>query len=129
MDENEKKAGKAMMAKLMLHMLKHSSANVPQPLPMIEEKATQRLSTDGMISWKLMLKEWEKISKDDKKTIAKLLMLNSHDLVEMFDVEKELLDEHKATMDYVHDHPEYAKPEEEIKASMLKSNFEDLFGD
>ena len=129
MDENEKKAGKAMMAKLMLHMLKHSSANVPQPLPMIEEKAAQRLSTDGIISWKLILKEWEKISKDDKKTIAKLLMLNSHDLVEMFDVEKELLDEHKATMDYVHDHPEYAKPEEEIKASMLKSSFEDLFGD
>ena len=129
MDENEKKAGRAMMAKLMLHMLKHSSANVPQPLPLIEEKAAQRLSTDGIISWKIMLKEWEKISKDDKKTIAKLLMLNSHDLVEMFDVEKELLDEHKATMDYVHDHPEYAKPEEEIKASMLKSSFEDLFGD
>ena len=129
MDENEKKAGRAMMAKLMMHMLKHSSANVPQPLPMIEGKAKERLSTDGMISWKLILKEWEKISKDDKKTIAKLLMLNSHDLVEMFDVEKELLDEHKGTMDYVHDHPEFAKPEEEIKASMLTSSFEDLFGD
>jgi hypothetical protein len=129
MDENEKKAGKAMMAKLMLHMLKHSSANVPQPLPMIEGKAKQRLSTDGLISWKIMLKEWEKISKDDKKTIAKLLLLNSHDLVETFDVEKELLEEHKGTMDYVHDHPEYGKSEEEIKASMLTSSFEDLFGD
>jgi len=129
MDENEKKAGKAMMAKLMLHMLKHSSANVPQPLPMIEEKASARLSTDGLISWKIILKEWEKISKGDKKTIAKLLLLNSHDLVETFDVEKELLDEHKATMDYVHQHPEYGKPEEEIKASMLTDSLDDLFND
>lgn len=128
MDENEKKAGKAMMAKLMLHMLKHSSSNVPQPLPMIEEKARERLSTDGLISFKIMLKEWERISKGDKKTIAKLLMLNSHDLVEMFDVEKELLEEHKGTMDYVHDHPEYARSEEEIKAMSLTESFEDLFG-
>jgi hypothetical protein len=126
MDENEKKAGRAMMAKLMLHMLKHSSANVPQPLPLIEEKAKQRLSTDGLISWKLLLKEWEKISKDDKKTIAKLLMLNSFDLVETFEVEKELLDEHKATADYVNQHPEWGKSKEEIQAAMLTDSFEDL---
>ena len=126
MDENEKKAGKAMLAKLMLHMLKHSSSNVPQPLPMIEEKAKKRLATDGLISFKIMLKEWEKISSGDKKIIAKLLMLNSHDLVEMFDVEKELLEEHKETMDYVHQHPEYGKPEEEIKASMLTDSLDDL---
>lgn len=126
MDENEKKAGKAMLAKLMLHMLKHSSSNVPQPLPMIEEKAKKRLATDGLISFKIMLKEWEKVSNGDKKIIAKLLMLNSHDLVEMFDVEKELLEEHKETMDYVHRHPEYGKPEEEIKASMLTDSLDDL---
>lgn len=129
MDENEKKAGKAMLAKLMLHMLKHSSSNVPQPLPMIEEKAKERLATDGLISFKIMLKEWEKISSGDKKTIAKLLMLNSHDLVEMFDVEKELLEEHKGTMDYVHQHPEYGKSEEEIKASMLADSLDDLLND
>jgi hypothetical protein len=126
MDENEKKAGKAMLAKLMLHMLKHSSSNVPQPLPMIEEKAKKRLATDGLISFKIMLKEWEKVSSGDKKIIAKLLMLNSHDLVEMFDVEKELLEEHKETMDYVHQHPEYGKPEEEIKASLLTDSLDDL---
>lgn len=126
MDENEKRAGKAMLAKLMLHMLKHSSSNVPQPLPMIEEKAKKRLATDGLISFKIMLKEWEKVSSGDKKIIAKLLMLNSHDLVEMFDVEKELLEEHKETMDYVHQHPEYGKPEEEIKASLLTDSLDDL---
>ena len=126
MDENEKKAGKAMLAKLMLHMLKHSSSNVPQPLPMIEEKAKKRLATDGLISFKIMLKEWEIVSSGDKKIIAKLLMLNSHDLVEMFDVEKELLEEHKETMDYVHQHPEYGKPEEEIKASLLTDSLDDL---
>lgn len=129
MNEDEKKAGKAMLAKLMMHMLKHSSTNVPQPLPMIEEKAKERLTTDGLISWKIILKEWEKVSKGDKKVIAKLLMLNSHDLVETFDVEKELLEEHKGTMDYVKDHPEYGKSEEEVKASMLKESLEDLFND
>jgi len=93
---------------------------------MIEEKAKKRLATDGLISFKIMLKEWEKVSSGDKKIIAKLLMLNSHDLVEMFDVEKELLEEHKETMDYVHQHPEYGKPEEEIKASLLTDSLDDL---
>lgn len=128
MTDDEKRMGRQMMGKLMLQMLKHSPSNVPQPLPLIEEKAAQRLSTDGMISWKLMLKEWEKISIGDKKTIAKLLMLNSHDLAEMFDVEKELLDEHKATMDYVNEHPEWKKPEDEIRAESLKESLDDLFG-
>ena len=129
MDENEKKAGKAMMAKLMLHMLKHSSANVPQPLPMIEGKAKQRLSTDGLISWKIMLKEWEKVSAKDRKVISSLLTLNSFDLIETFDITSNLLDEQKATADFVRDHPEYGKSEEEIKAGLAAESFSDLFGD
>lgn len=126
MTDDERRMGKQMLGKLMMKMLQHSPINVPQPLPLIEEKAKQRLSTDGLISWKLMLKEWEKISKDDKKTIAKLLMLNSFDLVETFEVEKELLEEHKATADYVNQHPEWGKSKEEIQASMLTDSFEDL---
>ena len=126
MTDDEKRAARQVLGKMMLRMLKHASINVPQPLPLIEEKAKQRLSTDGLISWKLLLKEWEKISKDDKKTIAKLLMLNSFDLVETFEVEKELLDEHKATADYVNQHPEWGKSKEEIQAAMLTDSFEDL---
>ena len=126
MTDDERKMERQVLSKLMLRMLKHSSINVPQPLPLIEEKAKQRLSTDGLISWKIMLKEWEKISRGDKKTIAKLLILNSHDLVETFEVDKELLEEHKATGDYVRDHPEWGKSEEEVKASMMSDSFEDL---
>jgi hypothetical protein len=128
MTEDERKMGRAMMSKLMLHMLKHSSINVPQPLPLIEEKAIKRLSTDGLISWKIIVKEWEKISPSDKKIIAKLLLLNSHDIAECFDVEKEILDEHKATMDYVNTHPEWKRPDDEIRAELLKEDLDSLFG-
>jgi len=128
MSDDEKKMGQQMMGKLMLHMLKFSPSNVPQPLPLIEEKAALRLSTDGLISWKIMLKEWEKISIGDKKIIAKLLLINSHDIAETFEVEKELLDEHKPTMDYVNAHPEWKKPEDELRAESLKESLEDLFG-
>lgn len=126
MTDDEKKMERQVLSKLMLRMLKHSSINVPQPLPLIEEKAKQRLSTDGLISWKIILKEWEKISRGDKKTIAKLLILNSHDLVETFEVDKELLEDQKVTGDYVREHPEWGKSEEEVKASMMSDSFEDL---
>jgi hypothetical protein len=129
MTDDERKMGKQMLGKLMMKMLQHSPINVPQPLPLIEEKAKQRLTTNGLISWKLLLKEWEKISTDDKKTIAKLLMLNSLDLMETFDIEKELLEEHKATVDYVNQHPEWGKSKEEIQAAMLTDSFDDFFSD
>lgn len=128
MSDDEKKMGQQMMGKLMLHMLKFSPSNVPQPLPLIEERAAQRLSTDGFISLKLMLKEWEKISIDDKKIIAKLLLVNSYDIAETFEIEKELLDEHKPTMDYVNAHPEWKKPEDELRAESLRESLEDLLG-
>jgi hypothetical protein len=127
MTDDEKRMGKQMLGKLMLKMLKHASINVPQPLPLIEEKAKQRLSTDGLISWKIILKEWEKISQSDKQAIAKLLVLNSHDLVEVFDIEKWFLEEHKATAEYVNQHPEWGRSKEDIQASMLTDSFEDLF--
>lgn len=127
MTDDEKRLAKQALGKMMLRMLKHASINVPQPLPLIEEKAIKRLSTDGLISWKFIVKEWEKVSADDKKVIAKLLMLNSFDLAEMFDVEKSLLEDHKDTADYVNQHPEWGRPKEEIKASLLSENFEDLF--
>jgi len=117
------------MASLMKKMLQHSPINVPQPLPLIEEKAKTRLSTDGLISWKIMLKEWEKVSPKDKKVISSLLTLNSFDLVETFDVTSSLLEEQKATADYVREHPEYGKSEAEIKAGLDLENFDDLFKD
>jgi len=102
---------------------------VPQPLPLIEEKANTRLSTDGLISWKIMLKEWEKVSAKDRKVISSLLTLNSFDLIETFDITSNLLDEQKATADFVKEHPEYGKSEEEIKAGLAADNFSDLFND
>ena len=80
----------------MKKMLQHSPTNVPQPLPMIEEKAKARLSTDGLISWKIMLKEWEKVSAKDKKVVSSLLTLNSFDLIETMDITGKLLEEYFA---------------------------------
>ena len=128
MTDEEKQMGRKIMAGLMKRMLQHSSINVPQPLPLIEETAKKRLSTDGLISWKIILKEWEKVSLADKKIISKLLILNSHDLVETFDVTSDLLEDHKATAEFINQHPEYGKSKEEIKSEMLTDSFEDLLG-
>ena len=129
MDDDARKMARNMMAGLMKKMLQHSPINVPQPLPLIEEKANARLSTDGLISWKIILKEWLKVSPKDKKVISSLLTLNSFDLIETFDVTSDLLEEQKATADYVREHPEYGKSEEEIKAGLDADVFSDIFGD
>lgn len=118
-----------MLVNFMKKMLQHSPTNVPQPLPMIEEKAKARLSTDGLISWKIMLKEWEKVSAKDKKVISSLLTLNSFDLIETMDITGKLLEEHKDTIDFIKDHPEYGKSEEEIKVDLAKDTFFDIFED
>ena len=128
-DKSKKNDGRQMLSNLMKRMLKHSSINVPQPLPLIEEKAKTRLSTDGFISWKIILKEWEKVSIEDKKVISNLLLVNSYDLIETFDITSSLLEEQKDTADFVKDHPEYGKSEEEVRASLEADNFFDIFED
>lgn len=128
-DKSKKNDGRQMLANLMKRMLKHSSINVPQPLPLIEEKAKTRLSTDGFISWKIILKEWEKVSIEDKKVISSLLLVNSYNLIETFDITNSLLEEQKDTADFVKDHPEYGKSEEEVRASLEADNFFDIFED
>ena len=128
-DKSKKNDGRQMLSNLMKRMLKHSSINVPQPLPLIEEKAKTRLSTDGFISWKIILKEWEKVSIEDKKVISSLLLVNSYNLIETFDITSSLLEEQKDTADFVKDHPEYGRSEEEVRASLEADNFLDIFED
>lgn len=128
-NSSNKNEERRMLVNFMKKMLQHSPTNVPQPLPMIEEKAKARLSTNGLISWKIMLKEWEKVSAKDKKVISSLLTLNSFDLIETMDITGKLLEEHKDTIDFVKDHPEYRKSEEEIKADLAKDTFFDIFED
>ena len=128
-DKSKKNDGRQMLSNLMKRMLKHSSINVPQPLPLIEEKAKTRLSTDGLISWKIILKEWEKVSIEDKKVISSLLLVNSYNLIETFDITSSLLEEQKDTADFVKDHPEYERSEEDIKAGLAADDFSDILGD
>ena len=128
-DKSKKNEGRQILENFMKKMLKHSSINVPQPLPLIEEKAKARLSTNGLISWKIILKEWEKCSVEDKKVISSLLTLNSFNLIETFDITSNLLEEQKATVDFIKNHPEYGKSEEEIRASIEADNFFDIFED
>ena len=128
-DKSKKNEGRQILENFMKKMLKHSSINVPQPLPLIEEKAKARLSTNGLISWKIILKEWEKCSVEDKKVISSLLTLNSFNLIETFDITSNLLEEQKATVDFIKNHPEYGKSEEEIRASLEADNFFDIFED
>lgn len=128
-DKSKKNEGRQILENFMKKMLKHSSINVPQPLPLIEEKAKARLSTNGLISWKIILKEWEKCSVEDKKVISSLLTLNSFNLIETFDITSNLLEEQKATVDFVKDHPEYGRSEEEVRASLEADNFFDIFED
>ena len=125
-DASKKNEGNNLLEGLMKRLIRYSSANVPQPLPVIEEKAENRLSTDGLISWKIILKEWEKVSAKDKKVISSLLTLNSFDIMETFDMTSNLLEEQKDTAYFIKDHPEYGKSEEEINTAIAADDFSDI---
>ena len=79
-----------------------------------------------MISWKIIAKEWDKISTKGKKEISKLLILNSFDTAELLDVTNSLLEEAKDTMEFVEKHPEYGKSKEDMNLADALSN---LFSD
>jgi hypothetical protein len=127
--DSEKMMAKKLMVKFMEMSIKHSKVNVPQPMPVIEEKAQKRLSTDGLISFRIILKEWEKISIKDKRIIAKLLMLNSHDLIEIINGHGDLVEETKDTPEFVAAHPEYGKEENCLDEDSVMDEFDKLFED
>ena len=107
-------------------LLKNSPSCVPQPFQIIDKKAEERLSTDDMISWKIITKEWSKVSAKGKKEMSKLLLLNSFDTAELLDVTNGLLEEAKDTMEFVEKHPEYGKPKEDMN---LADALSDLLSD
>jgi hypothetical protein len=127
MDENSKKEAQNMLAKFMEMTLKHSKINVPQPLPLVEEKAEKRLGTDDLISWKQIMREWSKVTPEGKKVISKLLLINSYDIVEVLNLHRNIVDETRETPDFVKDHPEYEKPEEEIERDTIQDEIKGLF--
>ena len=114
------------IAQFMKILLKNSPGCVPQPFEIIDKKAEERLDTDDMISWKIIAKEWDKISTKGKKEISKLLILNSFDTAELLDVTNSLLEEAKDTMEFVEKHPEYGKSKEDMNLADALSN---LFSD
>lgn len=114
------------VAQFMKILLKNSSGCVPQPFQIIDKKAEERLSTDDMISWKIITKEWNKVSAKGKKEMSKLLLLNSFDTAELLDVTNDLLEDAKDTMEFVEKHPEYGKPKEDMN---LADALSDLFSD
>lgn len=114
------------VAQFMKILLKNSSSCVPQPFQVIDKKAEERLNTDDMISWKIITKEWNKVSAKGKKEISKLLLLNSFDTAELLDVTNDLLEDAKDTMEFVEKHPEYGKPKEDMNLADALSN---LFSD
>ena len=114
------------IAQFMKILLKNSSGCVPQPFQVIDKKAEERLNTDDMISWKIITKEWSKVSAKGKKEISKLLILNSFDTAELLDVTNSLLEDAKDTMEFVEKHPEYGKPKEDMNLADALSN---LFSD
>lgn len=114
------------VAQFMKILLKNSSGCIPQPFQIIDKKAEERLSTDDMISWKIITKEWNKVSAEGKKEMSKLLLLNSFDTAELLDVTNDLLEEAKDTVDFVEKHPEYGKPKKDMN---LADALSDLFSD
>lgn len=110
------------IAQFMKILLQNSPGCVPQPFQIIDEKAVKRLDTDDMISWKIIAKEWDKVSTKGKKEMSKLLILNSFDTAELLDVTSSLLEEAKDTMEFVEKHPEYGKPKEDMNLADALSN-------
>lgn len=125
--KDKKQEAQQMVLEFIKMSVKHSKTNVPMPMPLIEKKAQERLSTDGIISFKLIIKEFEKVPMEERKKISELLVLASHDLIETMDCHNNLLEDHKDTPDFVNQHPEYGRPEEEIDQDSIIKEFEDLF--
>ena len=114
------------IAQFMKILLQNSPGCVPQPFEIIDKKAEERLDTDDMISWKIITKEWSKVSAKGKKEMSKLLLLNSFDPAELLDATNDLLEDAKDTMEFVEKHPEYGKPREDMN---LADALSDLFSD
>ena len=121
-EKNQKEMAKQFMLKIMEEALKRSPINVPQPLPLVEEKAAKRLNDDDLISFKLILPEWNKISEDGKKKIAMLLTLNAYTIVEGLNFSRQLMDEVRDTAVYLDKHPEFKKEKEEVDAGNIMDN-------
>ena len=128
MEDDVKRAAQEMLVKMMETALKHSKICVPQPFPLVDEKATKRLGTDDLISWKAITKEWQRVSPEGKKVISILLTLNSYDIIECLNIREPLCDEAKDTADYVRDHPEYEKSEEQIASESIVDDFKSMLG-
>lgn len=124
---DERKMAQKMLLKFMEISVKHSKTNVPQPIPLVEKKAQERLSDDGFISFKLIIKEFEKVSVDERKTISKLLFIASHDLMETLNCYNDLMEDHKDTPDFVNEHPEYGRPDNEIDQDSIMEELKKLF--
>jgi hypothetical protein len=127
MDDNSKKEFQGMLVKFMEMSLKHSKINVPQPLPLVEQKAEQRLKTDDFIAWKQIMNEWSKVSEEGKKEISKLLVVNAYDLVEVLNLHKSMIDETRDTPEYLKEHPEFEKSDDEIRSESVVDEFKGLF--
>lgn len=124
---DEKQKAQQMVLKFMEMTLKHSKMNVPQPMPLIEKKAQERLSDDGIISFKLIIKEFEKVPMEERKKISELLLLASHDLIETMHCQNNLMEDHKDTPDFVNEHPEYGRSETDVDPSSIMEEFKDFF--
>ena len=111
------------LLKFLETLVAQSPNNVPQPLPLIEEKAQNRLNADDLISWKLILKEWEKVSDEGKKTISRLLILNSHNVIEVSHSLKDVFKETADTAKYVAEHPEYQLSNDEVETRRVIDEF------
>ena len=110
------------ITQFMKVLLQNSPGCVPQPFEVIDKKAEKRLITNDMISWKIIAKEWNKVSAEGRKEMSRLLILNSFDTVELLDVTSDLLEEAKDTMEFVEKHPEYGKPKEDMNLADALSN-------
>jgi hypothetical protein len=126
MDDMKRKA-KEMMLQFLEMALEGSSVNVPQPMPIIEKKAKERLDTDGIIAFQMMLREWNKLSSKNKKIISKLLLLNAYNIIETMNIGKELVEEVRDTASFVDEYPEYGK--QATDPSSIAKKFTDLFED
>ena len=127
MDENQKKELQGMLVQFMEMSLKHSKINVPQPLPLVEQKAKQRLKTDDLIAWKQIVNEWSKVSEEGKKEISKLLVINAYDIVEVLNFHKIVTEETRDTPEYLKEHPEFERSDDEIRSESVVDEFKEFF--
>lgn len=97
--------------------IRRAGYNVPAPQPVLEKKL-MRTNKAVQDAWADLMIATKDLSDEDCQTLAKIFLQKCFGIIFLLNLTKEFKDETTETMEFLHQHEEYLKPE----------SMEELFG-